>query len=663
MSKHVRSSHAPMPATFIRLLMALALAALVLNAGSDPLSSQSAGSFDVSEKSIGELQAALAAGRVTSARLVELYLDRIRAYDQAGPRLNAVLHLNASAGREARDLDAERRRRGPRGPLHGIPVLVKDNFDTRDMPTTGGSLALSSVVPAEDAYQVGRLRQAGAVILGKVNLHELALGLTTVSSLGGQTLNPYDITRAPGGSSGGSGVAAAASFAAVTLGTDTSGSIRIPSSHNSLVGLRPTAGLSSRAGIIPFGHTQDTGGPMARSVADVAIVLDATAGYDPADPVTALSKGRIPATYTLALRPGALSGARVGILREFFGNAPEDEPVAALVRQAVEDMKARGATAIDVVVPNLAQQLMASSLLTQELKFDLRDYLRRSRGARIKSLEELLSSGLHTAQFQGFVEGANNFAEDYPSSADYRARLAAREALARAVLAVMDEQKLDALVYPTIRRIAPLVGGNQAGSNAGLSAQTGFPAITVPAGFTAGGFPVGVELLGRPFAEATLLGLAFSYESATRHRRAPDSTPPLTGAPRDTAATAPFEPAPGSVTFEVKVTGAGASPPSRVDFEATVKFAFDAATRRLDYDVTPRAGNRDRIAGVYLHRRASRPNGGVAYILAKAPALRNTGRLQLTEAEATDLRAGKFYVSAVESKNPLAGARGNVALP
>ena len=394
----------------MRLSVALIVAALAVASGNGHLIGQQSTSFDVVEKSIGELQTALAGGRVTSARLVELYLDRIRAYDQVGPRLNVVLHLNVNATREARDLDAERKRRGPRGPLHGIPVLLKDNFDTRDMPTTGGSLALSGVVPAEDAYQVKRLRQAGAVILGKVNLHELALGLTTVSSLGGQTLNPYDVTRSPGGSSGGSGVAAAASFAAVTLGTDTSGSIRIPSSHNSLVGLRPTAGLSSRAGIIPFGHTQDTGGPMARSVSDVAIVLDATAGYDPADPVTALGKGRIPTAYTSALRADALSGARVGVLREFFGTAPEDEPVAAIVRQAVEDMKARGATAVDIVVPNLTQQLTASSLLTQELKFDLRDYLRRSRGARIKSLEELLSSGLHTAQFQGFVEGANALA-------------------------------------------------------------------------------------------------------------------------------------------------------------------------------------------------------------------------------------------------------------
>ena len=196
--------------------------------------------------------------------------QRINAYDQSGPRLNAVILLNPERRGQRRALDAERKARGPRGPLHGIPVLLKDNFDTSDMPTTGGSLALRGVVPKQDAFQVAKLRRAGAVLLGKVNLHELALGLTTVSSYGGYTLNPYDVTRAPGGSSGGSGVAAAACFAAFTLGTDTSGSIRIPSSHNSLVGLRPTLGLSSRAGIIPFGHTQDTGGPMARTVEDIA---------------------------------------------------------------------------------------------------------------------------------------------------------------------------------------------------------------------------------------------------------------------------------------------------------------------------------------------------------------------------------------------------------
>ncbi len=311
--------------------------------------------FDVSEKSIRDLQAAMTAGQVTSEKLVELYLSRIAAYDQAGPRLNSVISINPNAAAAARALDEERKSRGIRGPLHGIPVLLKDNFETRDMPTTGGSLALRGVVPARDAFQVTKLRLAGAVLLGKVNLHELALGLTGVSSFGGQTLNPYDVTRTPGGSSGGSGAAAAACFAAFTMGTDTSGSIRIPSSHNCLVGLRPSAGLSSRAGIIPFGHTQDTGGPMARSVEDVALILDATVGYDPADPTTQASGGRIPRTYTTALKEGTLKSARIGVLTEFFGTAPEDQEVATVVRAAVEEMKARGATAVDVAIPELAK--------------------------------------------------------------------------------------------------------------------------------------------------------------------------------------------------------------------------------------------------------------------------------------------------------------------
>jgi Asp-tRNA(Asn)/Glu-tRNA(Gln) amidotransferase A subunit family amidase len=647
------------------LPVAAAAAVLALVSGGGPMVvAQSGDSFDVAERSIDELQAAMAQGRVTSARLVELYLDRIDAYDQAGPRLNSVLYLNPNAGRDARALDDDRRRRGPRGPLHGIPVLLKDNFDTRDMPTTGGSLALSGVVPRADAYQVKKLREAGAVLLGKVNLHELALGLTTVSSLGGQTLNPYDLRRAPGGSSGGSAAAAAASFAAFTMGTDTSGSIRIPSSHNSLVGLRPTAGLSSRAGIIPFGHTQDAGGPMTRSVTDAAIVLDATAGYDPGDPITAASKGRMAATYRSALRADALKGARIGVLRELFGSSPEDEPVAAVVRTAVDDMTRQGAAAVDVVVPGLGRLLMASSLLSQELKFDFREYLRRSPGARIKSLEDLLASGLHTAQFQAFVEGANGLADDYPSSADYQARLMARQTLAQAVLEVMEDNQLDVLAYPTVRRIAPLVGGNQAGSNAALSAQTGFPAIAVPAGFTVDGFPVGIEMLGRPFAEATVLGLAFAYERATGHRRPPPATPPLTkGAGGGLSAKPPVDTGPGSVRFDVTATGAQAQPPSGVAFGAVVRFTFNEQTRQLGYDVVSISGARRRVGGVYLHRRGTRPNGGVAHILAKASDLLGSGSVTLSDAEVSDLRAGKFYVSALDAGNPFLSARGNLLLP
>jgi amidase len=603
--------------------------------------------FDVSEKSIRDLQAAMTAGQITSETLVELYLARIAAYDQAGPRLNSVISINPDAASAARALDEERKARGIRGPLHGIPVLLKDNFETRDMPTTGGSLALRGVVPPRDAFQVTKLRQAGAVVLGKVNLHELALGLTGVSSFGGQTLNPYDVTRTPGGSSGGSGAAAAACFAAFTMGTDTSGSIRIPSSHNCLVGLRPSAGLSSRAGIIPFGHTQDTGGPMARSVEDIALILDATVGYDPEDPTTQASGGRIPRTYTTALKDGALKNARIGVLTEFFGTAPEDQEVATVVRAAIDLMKARGATAVVVEIPELAKLVAAANLLSQELKVYLGDYLKAS-GGYVTSIEEMLETGLHSASLQGILDVANATAADYLSSDDYKSRLAARETLAKAVTGAMESDRLDAIVYPTIRRIAPVVGGPQPGSNAALSANSGLPAITVPAGFTPAGFPVGVELIGRRFAEATLLTVAYDFERATHHRRPPAMT-------RVTV-----EPVSGGVTIEVTATGARSIPASNVPFQALARFTFHEPTRRLAYEVRL-TGTRDAVAGVYLHRCASRQNGGVAYILAKTAAPQISGVVTLTEAEVADLKAGKFYVSALSRVSPRLSARADLS--
>lgn len=607
---------------------------------------QRAESFDVSEKAIRELQAAMIAGQVTSEKLVELYLQRIAAYDQAGPRLNAVISLNPNAARDARELDAERKSRGPRSPLHGIPVLLKDNFETRDMPTTGGSLALRGVVPPRDAFQVAQLRRAGAVLLGKVNLHELALGLTSISSLGGQTLNPYDLARTPGGSSGGSGVAAAACFAAFTMGTDTSGSIRIPSSHNSVVGLRPSAGLSSRTGIIPFGHTQDTGGPIARTVEDVALILDETVGYDPADPTTQASSGKIPRSYTASLKAGSLKGARVGVLTEFFGSAPDDQEVALAVRAAIEEMKARGAIAVDVTVPNLAALVNSANLLSQELKAYLGDYLASARGYA-KSLDEMLETGLHTAGIQGILDVANGTAADYLSSEDYAKRLAAREMLAKAVVDVMESSRLDVVAYPTIRRIAPTIGGAQAGSNAALSANSGLPAITVPAGFTPGGFPVGIELLGRPFAEPTLIAIAFDYEQSTRHRRPPAMK------------LLPVEGPPSGPTIEVIATGARAVPASNVSYEAAARFTFEGSSRRLGYDVRL-MGSREDVSGIYLHRRAARQNGGVAFVLAKSAAPQITGTVTLTEMDAADLKAGKFYLGVLSQKSPRLSARADL---
>lgn len=640
-----------------RLFLQSSGAALIVigAAGRSALAQSGGASFDVAEKSIRQLQAAMAGGQVTSEQLVERYLTRIRAYDQAGPRLNAVIFINPNAAAAARALDVERKQRGPRGPLHGIPVLLKDNFDTSDMPTTGGSLALRGIVPKQDAFQVLRLRRAGAVFLGKLNLHELALGLTTVSSYGGQTLNPYDVMRAPGGSSGGSGVAAAACFAAFTMGTDTSGSIRIPSSHNSIVGLRPSLGLSSRAGIIPFGHTQDTGGPMARTVEDIALILDATVAYDAADPTTAASGGRTPRSYTTTLKRGALKGARIGVLSEFFGNAPEDEEVAAVVRRAVDEMKTLGATTVNVAVPELAKLIAAANLLTQELKVYLGDYL-KSAAAHATSIDDLLESGLHSTTLQGILDAASATPNDYLSGEDYKVRLAARETLGTAITTVMDASRLDAIVYPTVRRIAPLIGGGQPGSNAALSANTGFPAISVPAGFTSGGFPVGAELLGRSFAEPTLLGLAFDYEQATHHRRPPKLDVGITADPTGSALP---EAEAGSVRVEVTVTGARSVPPANVPFQANARFSFVDRTRELVYDIRV-SGALGEVAGVYLHRRATRQNGGVAYILAKSAAAQVAGTITLTTAEAADLKAGKCYVAVISTKSPRLSARADI---
>jgi len=609
---------------------------------------QRAEPFDVSEKSIRDLQVAMTAGQVTSERLVELYLARITAYDQAGPRLNSVIYINPNAAAAARALDEERRSRGPRSPLHGIPVLLKDNFETRDMPTSGGSLALRGVVPPRDAFQVAQLRRAGALLLGKVNLHELALGLTSVSSFGGQTLNPYDVTRTPGGSSGGSGAAAAACFAAFTMGTDTSGSIRIPSSHNSLVGLRPSAGLSSRTGIIPFGHTQDTGGPMARTVEDVALILDETVGYDPADPTTQASSGRIPRSYTTSLKRGSLKSARLGVLTEFFGAAPEDQEVALVVRTAIEEIKAQGSTVVEVVIPDLAKLVAASNLLTQELKFYLGDYLKGA-GGYAASIEEMLETGLHASGIQGILDVANATAADYLSSEDYKVRLAARETLAQAVVAAMEGNRLDAIAYPTIRRIAPVVGGAQAGTNAALSANSGLPAITVPAGFTPGGFPVGIELIGRRFAESTLIAIAYDFEQSTHHRR-----PPAMMAQSSASES-------GGVRVEVMATGAHSVPVSKVFYQAVARFNFNESSRRLGYDVRI-TGAVDDVAGVYLHRRASRQNGGVAYVLAKSAGAQISGTLTLTEAETADMKTGKFYLALLSRRSPRLSARADLTL-
>ena len=483
--------------------------------------------YDVVEKSIPELQEAMRSGIVTSKQLVELYLERIRAFDQAGPRINAFITVNPRAAEAAAALDEERRSRGARGPLHGIPIAIKDNFATADMPTTGGAKALEAFRPDRDAFMVKRLRDAGAVIVGKTNLHELAFGLTTASSMGGQTRNPYDPARNPGGSSGGTGAALAANFAAAGLGTDTCGSIRVPSANNNLFGLRPTMGLTSRSGIIPLALTQDVGGPLARTVTDLALMMDATVGFDADDPITRTSDGHVPASYSPLPGDGRLRDMRIGILTSLFGKAPDDQEVEVLVRRAVSSLSRLGAETTEVSIPGLDRLLQGVPLtiINAEFKFNLRDFLAGHPKAPVRTLGEIVASGRHDPSVDALFKMAE--AVTSRDTESYRSALQMREATIRAVLAAMTDRRLTALVYPTLTRKPALIGQPQPGLNCQLSAATGLPAIAIPAGFTADGLPVGMDLLGTAFSEPLLLRIAAAYERAVTPRRPPASVPSL----------------------------------------------------------------------------------------------------------------------------------------
>lgn len=585
--------------------------------------------FDLTEKSIEDLQKALQDRQVTSRQLVELYLARIDAYDQQGPALNAIVTLNPGARDDAAKLDAERAASGARGPLHGIPVLVKDNYETLEMPTTAGSIALAGFHPERDATLVRRLRDAGAVILGKTTMHELAAGITTVGSSFGQTRNPYDLGRTPGGSSGGTGAAVAANFAAAGMGSDTCGSIRIPAANNNLVGLRGTQGLSSRHGIVPLSSSQDIGGPIARSITDLAILLDITVGPDPADPQTLRSRAANPdddtddagapaARYRDRLDDTALQGARIGVLRSLFGSAPEDREVTTIVNSALDALTKAGATVEDIAIPGLDDLLTDSSLIASDFKFDLMEYLAGSPDAPVKSLNEILERGLYHSELEATFK-LRNAPETRETEATRRARIK-QAALRQITGAVLDERRLDAIVYPTLRRRPARIGDQQGGTNCSLSAHSGLPALSVPAGFTADEVPVGMELLGAPYSEQTLLSLGYAIEKALALRRLPFSTPPLVDgkapAPRRTRATA------GPVTVEL---------------------TYDETTSRLRFAIAANPKQPLSFDAIWLHSGTGQDVGAARHRLfstrAGAP---GAGEVTLTAADRRDVREGRL---------------------
>ncbi|MGS1009440.1 amidase [Achromobacter anxifer] len=444
-------------------------------------------------RGIAELQAAMAGGKLSAMDLVRAYLARIAAHDQAGPALNAVIALNGRALTEAAERDAQRHGGAALGPLHGIPILLKDNIDAAGMPATAGSLALAGRRPQRDADIVRQLRDAGAVVLGKTTLHELACGITNVSSLSGRTRNAYDAARVPGGSSGGSAVAVASSFAAAAIGTDTSGSIRIPAAFNQVWGLRPTAGRYSNAGVVPLSPTLDTVGPMARCHADLAILWSVMADLD----------GQRGSSR------GASPGWRVGALDAFFGSAPAEQEVSRHARSVLACWRADGAH-IQPVTLNLEDARLAAANVTGHEFRDALARCLRDAGLPVRSLTDILDGGYSHPEVAPLLRERDALRD--PDGSSRLAVLARAQALRDEVLAAMEHGQLDLLAYPSVRGAPVLLGAAQRGGNGLLAAVTGLPALSVPIGFTASGIPVGLELLGRANSERLLLRAAQRFE-------------------------------------------------------------------------------------------------------------------------------------------------------
>jgi len=490
-------------------------------------------SFDLEEISISDLQDGMASGKYTARSITEKYLTRIEEIDRNGPRLTSVIETNPDAVAIAEAADKERKAGQTRGPLHGIPVLIKDNIDTADrMQTTAGSLALLGSKPKEDSFVAQKLREAGAVILGKTNLSEWANIRSSHSSSGwsgrgGLCKNPYALDRNACGSSSGSGAATSANLCAAAVGTETDGSVVCPSSSNGLVGIKPTLGLISRAGIIPISHSQDTAGPMARSVRDAAILLGALAGVDPRDSATAASMGKIAMDYTSYLDPNGLRGARIGVARKYFGF---NDAVDKLMEEIIGVIKSQGAEIIDPAdLPSHGKfNDTEFTVLQYELKADLNAYLANRPGAP-SSLKDVIDFNDRNRAKEMPYFGQDIFlkaeAKGPLSSKEYTDALEACQRLARkeGIDAVMDEHKLDAIMAPTAGPawLTDLVNGdNAAGGSSNAAAVAGYPDITVPAGYIFG-LPVGVSFFGRAWSEPTLLKIAYGFEQATRVRKAP----------------------------------------------------------------------------------------------------------------------------------------------
>ena len=489
-------------------------------------------SLALEEATIASVHAAFEAGELTCTELVQAYLDRIEALDRS-TGLNAIVVTHPGARERAAELDAAFAEGGPVGPMHCVPMIVKDNYDTSDLQTAAGSKALEGWLPPDDAHQVARLRDAGAIVLAKSNMAEWAFSpYQTISSIMGTTANAYDLARVPAGSSGGTASAVAANFGLVGLGTDTGNSIRGPSSHLALVGIRSTLGLTSRDGIVPLFLNRDVGGPMVRTVEDAVKILDVIAGYDPADPLTLTAVGRTADDYTAFLDADGLDGARIGVMRAISDTETADAEILALFEQALADMEDAGATLVDPFdVPDFAT--LRRDLWCNTLRHDLDAYLASGGNPPYDSLRAIYDSQLYSGYIKERMESSlalDMAPEDQDPPCTDLYTDPRRIALRDAVVAAMDAAEVDVVVYPSWSNPPRLIGdlGSPHGNNSPIIApHTGQPAMAVPMGFTEAGLPAGLQILARLFDEAAMIRVAYGYEQATNHRRPPAGFGPL----------------------------------------------------------------------------------------------------------------------------------------
>ena len=497
---------------------------------------QSPPPFEVHEATIAQIHDAMKAGRLTCRGLVEQYLRRIDTFDKNGPAINAIVITNPDALKQADAMDQRFKQAGLSGPLHCIPTIVKDNFETIGLQSANGSLALAGFVSSKDAFQVRKIKEAGAIVIAKSNMAEWAFtpNETLSSILPGYTKNPYALDRVTAGSSGGTAAAVAASFGAVGLGSDTGNSIRGPSSHQALAGIRSTMGLTSRAGVMPLNLLADVAGPMARTVADAVAVFQVIVGSDPADPVTAAAASHLPQNYAASLVADGLKGARIGVLRYAYERDTTDPEIVQVFMRAVEDLRKAGATIIDPGVVEGIGEIRRQQGVgpCMGFKYDINRYLAsHGEGVPVKSLTEIVKSGRFHPTVRLRLEQAEEGAVNGPDTPACQAEMTYREQVRAAVNKAMDAQKIDAWVYPTWSNPPRLIGdlNTPGGDNSQFfSPTTGFPSIQVPMGYTRGGrLPAGITFFGRAWSEPTLIKYAYAYEQATRHRRPPESAPPL----------------------------------------------------------------------------------------------------------------------------------------